>query len=99
MEADTLTITRVLLSTYTRRSPVSILSRKQAIRCFSCGYSGLSRIKGTRIGPLVMIGLLVVFSICCWPLFLVTGLYVLWAVLTPTEHQCPKCWSSNTVPS
>lgn len=83
----------------TRRSPMSILSRKQAIRCVSCGYSGLSRIEGTRIGPTVMIGLLIVLSFCCWPLFLVTLVYALWAVLRPTEHQCPKCWSSATVPS
>jgi hypothetical protein len=46
-----------------------------------------------------MIALMLVFSICCWPLFLVTGAYVLWALFTPTEHQCPMCWSSLTVPS
>jgi len=78
---------------------VSILSPRQAIRCVNCGYVGFSRIKGTRTGPLVMIGLMLVFSFCCWPLFLVTGIYALWALLTPTEHQCPKCWSTSTVPS
>jgi hypothetical protein len=71
---------------------MSILAKRQHIRCSGCSYLGPSRIEGTRSKPLIMTGLLTGLAFCSWPIAFLAGPYALWAVCKPAQHVCPQCW-------
>lgn len=68
------------------------------IRCPNCNYAGPGQVRGHGANTWILAIISILISFLFWPLFFVSGPYILYIMFSYRNEICPSCKWEHPVP-